>query len=114
MDTEMSFVKDVLQVRSLIKASIILSQRVGVAAVKGEIWLQITLLVSFSYKVTFSASEAQIQKENNATLTSVVAFLGFVPVFVSRALLPFLAEAYPQAASFPADIFVFLVCASAW
>lgn len=60
MDTEMSFVKDVLQVRSLIKASIIRSRRVGIAAVKGEIWLQITLLVSFGYKVTFSASEAQI------------------------------------------------------
>jgi len=53
-------VKDVLQVHSPIAASITLSWGVDVAAVKGEILLQITLLVSLGYKVSFSASEAQI------------------------------------------------------
>ena len=60
IDTESSFVKDVLQVHSLIKASITLNWGVDVAAVKGEILLQITLWVPFGYKVTFSASETQI------------------------------------------------------
>lgn len=52
--------QDVLQVHSLIKVSITQSWGVDVAAVKGEILLQIALSVSFGYKVTFSASEAQI------------------------------------------------------
>lgn len=60
MGTEISCVEDVLQVHSLVKVSITLSWGVDVAAVKGEILLQITLLVSFGHKVTFSASEAQI------------------------------------------------------
>lgn len=60
MDTEISFVQDVLQVHSLVKVSITQRWGVDVAAVKGEILLQIALSVSFGYKVTFSASEAQI------------------------------------------------------
>lgn len=60
MDTEISFVKDVPQVHSFITASITLSWGVDVAAVKGEILLQKTLLVSVAFKVTFSASDAQI------------------------------------------------------
>lgn len=65
----------------------------------------------WSYFCRFRSSDL---KQNNATQIFVVTFLGFVPVFVSRALLPFVAELYPQAAASPAGIFVFLVCASAW
>lgn len=54
MGTEISSVKDVLQVHCLINASIILSWEF----VKGEILLK-QVLVSFGFKVSFSALEAQ-------------------------------------------------------